>query len=399
MANENKRDYYEVLGVAKTATNDEIKRAFRKLAMKYHPDRNKEPGAEQKFKEINEAYQVLTDPQKKQMYDQFGFEGLNQGAGGAGGFSGDFSDFFSAFGGNGGNVHFSFGGDGDDNPFGDIFGNIFGGGSRKAKSKSNQPNPDIEAQLTISFLESILGCSKTFDIKIKKTCKECNGTGAGDHGKDIKTCEHCHGTGYVVTQKRSFLGMVQSRSTCSHCHGTGKIIGSKCPKCNGVGYIEENEQIKIDIPAGIKNGESLVINNKANEVNGQRGNIYITVYIEPSNVFTRSGDLLKAVVLVDPIRAICGGIIDIPTPYGIKKVSLPPNTANGDKLTISGFGIKDMKKHMFGKTTNGDIEITVKYARPNLYTQSEVELLKKLSEKGNNQVDKFIKDAQKEINK
>ena len=238
MANENKRDYYEVLGVAKTATNDEIKRAFRKLAMKYHPDRNKEPGAEQKFKEINEAYQVLTDPQKKQMYDQFGFEGLNQGAGGAGGFSGDFSDFFSAFGGNGGNVHFSFGGDGDDNPFGDIFGNIFGGGSRKAKRKSNQPNPDIEAQLTISFLESILGCSKTFDIKIKKTCKECNGTGAGDHGKDIKTCEHCHGTGYVVTQKRSFLGMVQSRSTCSHCHGTGKIIGSKCPKCNGVGYIE-----------------------------------------------------------------------------------------------------------------------------------------------------------------
>ena len=128
----------------------------------------------------------------------------------------------------------------------------------------------------------------------------------------------------------------------------------------------------------IKNGESLVINNKANEVNGQRGNIYITVYIEPSNVFTRSGDLLKAVVLVDPIRAICGGIIDIPTPYGIKKVSLPPNTANGDKLTISGFGIKDMKKHMFGKTTNGDIEITVKYARPNLYTQSEVELLNKM---------------------
>lgn len=399
MANQNKRDYYEVLGVSKTASLDDIKRAFRKLAMQWHPDRNKSPEAESKFKEINEAYQVLSDADKRKIYDQFGFEGLNQQ-----GFSGEninpfdiFNQFFKGanFGGNGnGGFSFEFGDEGDD-----IFSSFFGGGRNRKTARGNQPKyrADIEAQLTIPFLDSVLGNTKTFSIKTKKTCDECHGNGAGDHGQDIKTCPTCNGRGYVMTQTRTFLGVMQSQNVCPKCHGTGKIIGSKCPKCHGNGYLEVDHEIQLNIPAGIKNGDQIVVEKVGNEINGRVGNLYVTVFIEPSNIFSREGNTLKTKILVDPLKAIYGGTVDIPTPYGIKQAVLKSKTANGEKITVSGYGIQGIKKKAFGREANGDLEATIVYARPNNYTAKQLKDLEELANIPNADVQEYNQQIEKEL--
>ena len=397
MPNQNKRDYYEVLGVSKTATVDEIKSAFRKLAMKYHPDRNKEKDAEAKFKEVNEAYQVISDKDKRELYDQYGFEGLNQS-----GFSGEninpFDIFNQFFGGNGGGFSFGFGGDDDD---GDMFSSFFGGGARRrARPHSDQKyDINIQARITISFLESVLGCQKTFTLKIKKSCPECHGTGAGNHGKDIKTCPTCHGQGFVVQQRRTMLGVMQTQGICHKCGGTGKIIGSKCPKCNGVGYLEDQEKITINISAGIENGQTVVLSGKGNEFRGQRGDVYLTVFVMPSTIFARDGKVIRGRVLVDPMRAICGGKIDIPTPYGMKVATINPKNKNGEEIKVSGYGIKDLKKGIFGKHTNGDLILTVVYASPNKYDKNQLEQLEKLASQTNDEVESYKKAIAKELGK
>ena len=396
-SNKNKRDYYEVLGVSKTATIDEIKRAFRKLAMKYHPDRNKEPDAESKFKEINEAYQVLSDEEKRRLYDQFGFDGLNQS-----GFSGEninpfdiFNSFFKGQGGNG-QFHFNFGGEDDED---DIFSSFFGGSQRRRRNKKGPGfSPNIQAQATISFLNSILGTDKEFTIPVKKVCDECNGTGAGDKGKDVKTCDRCNGTGYVITQNRTFIGVMQTQTICPKCNGTGKIINSKCKKCGGVGYLQAQEKINVSIPAGIENGQTIVINNKGNEVNGKRGNVYITIFVQPSKIFKRQGDTIIANVLVDPLRAICGGLINIPTPYGIKQIKIKPNTANGEQITVSNFGIKNIKSHVFGKQTNGDLKLNIVYSRPNAYNSKQLKTIELLADIENSEVKEYNQAVEKELN-
>ena len=401
MPNNNKRDYYEVLGVSKSATLDEIKSAFRKLAMKYHPDRNKEKDAEAKFKEINEAYQVLSDKEKRQLYNQYGFDGLNQS-----GFNGEninpfdiFNQFFG--GGGGGGFSFNFGGDDEDD--GDIFSSFFGGGGggrRRAQPHSDQKyDINIQAKITITFLESILGCTKNFTLKVKKECDECHGTGAGNHGKDIKTCPTCNGQGYVVQQRRTMLGIMQTQGVCPKCHGTGKIIGSKCPKCNGYGYLEAEEKISLEIPAGIENGQTLVISGKGNEYKGQRGDIYLTIFVMPSRIFARDGKIVRGQVLVDPLRAVCGGKIDIPTPYGMKVATINPKTKNGEEIKVSGYGIKDLKKGLFGKHTNGDLILTVVYASPNKYSKTQLEQLEALASEPNSEVESFKKQIEKELGK
>ncbi len=396
MANKEKRDYYEVLGVSKTASIDEIKRAFRKLAMQWHPDRNKSPEAEAKFKEINEAYQVLSDEKQRKIYDQFGFAGLNQN-----GYSGEninpfdiFNEFFkgAGFGTSNGGFSFNFGD--DDN----IFSSFFGGGRGK-RSNRNQPkyNPDIHAQLTIPFLDSILGSVKHFKLDIKETCEECHGSGAGDHGKDIKTCPNCNGTGYVVSQTRTVLGIMQTKGVCPKCRGSGKIIGSQCPNCHGSGYNNKSKDIEINIPPGIHNGETLVLENYGNEINGRRGALYVDIFITPSKVFSRNGDVLKTNVLVDPLKAICGGIIDIPTPYGIKQATLKPKTANGEKITVSNCGIKGIKKRAFSSTQNGDLEATIIYARPNNYSSKQLKSIEDLANIPNKDVDEYNDLINKEL--
>lgn len=396
MSNQTKRDYYEVLGVAKNASIDEIKRAFRKLAMKYHPDRNKEKDAEAKFKEINEAYQVLSDEKKRQIYDQYGFEGLNSNGFNAEGFN-PFDIFNQFFGGNpfgGQGASFEFDED-DDN----IFSQMFGGATRRGNRRQNAYSADIEAQVTIPFLDSILGVKKTFEIPIKKVCDQCHGNGAGKNGTDLETCPECKGKGVKIIQRRTILGMMASQQVCPKCNGTGKIIHSKCEKCNGKGYIEEKQKIVVDIPAGIKNGETLIIRDQGNEINGRRGNIYISIFVQPSKIFSREGDLLKAKVLVDPILAITGGTIKIPTPYGIKTVTINPKTANGEEIIVSGYGIKDIKHKVFNKKGNGDLLITIVYARPNKYTSAQLKKLKELAEIPNTEVDEYNELISKELEK
>jgi molecular chaperone DnaJ len=394
-----KRDYYEILGVSKSASNDDIKRAFRKLAMQYHPDRNKAADAETKFKEINEAYEVLSDQQKRSTYDQYGHDGLNQS-----GFSGNvnpFDIFNQFFGGNGrsGGVKFSFGGDDDESPFGDIFGSMFGGGRRRNNKPKDRPLYDlnIEATITISFLDSVLGISKQIKYKVKKDCPTCHGTGAANEPDAIKTCPRCKGTGVITSRTRTILGIMESQDICPECHGTGKIIAKPCPTCHGQKYINTDETVNINIDPGIMNGKILEFIGKGNTYKNRTGSLYTTVFVQPSPIFKRKDNILHANVLVDPILAITGGRIKIPTPYGIKEIELKSNTANGEEITVSSYGIKDIRKKMFGGKDNGDLVITVVYARPIKYSKSILEKLKEVSNLNNPEVDEYNKLIEKEL--
>jgi molecular chaperone DnaJ len=381
-----KRDYYEVLGINKNATPDEIKKAFRKLAMQYHPDRNKAPDAEDKFKEINEANEVLSDPQRRQQYDQFGHEAANGQAGAAGGFGDMFNQFFRQ---GGGRTQFSFG---EDSDIGDIFSQFFGGGGSKRTNKKQDIEKDIELQLNISTIESITGTNKTFKYQVKKVCPHCHGTGA-ETPQDIKTCPECHGTGKINVQHRTMFGMMQSQQTCPHCHGTGKIITKKCHVCNGNKYLVKEEETTVEIPAGIATGDMIKIPNYGNETLSGKGNLIIHILVNPSKIFVREGNYVYTKVLVDPLLAIVGGDIKIPTPYGVKEIKLKSNTANGEEITVGGFGINNNKK----LSTKGDLIVKIVYAKPNKYNKDELNKIKDLI-KENDDVKQYESIFTKEIN-
>jgi molecular chaperone DnaJ len=393
----NKRDYYDVLGVNKNASQDDIKRAFRKMAMQYHPDRNKAPDAEARFKEINEAYEVLSDNSKRQTYDQFGHDGLNQQ-----GFSGGnpfdiFNQFFRGAGGGQGGVHFSFGRDDEDGGLGDIFGSFFGGGRRQTRRKQQLYDLNIEANFTISFLDSIVGKSHNIKLKIKKICPTCKGTGADDPSA-VKTCPQCNGKGSVVTRSRTILGIMESRQVCPQCHGSGKIITKPCHTCHGRKFIEQEEIIVVDVPAGIQNGQTLQLSKKGNHGENGIGDLYLNIYVQPSKIFKRKDNVIYAFVLIDPIMAITGGHIKIPTPYGIKEIDIKPNTANGEEITVSGFGVKGIKHRMFGSNANGDLIVKVEYARPARYSKHDLERLREINKHmENSDVDNYYKLIEKEI--
>ncbi|MDR0739905.1 MAG: DnaJ domain-containing protein [Mycoplasmataceae bacterium] len=390
-----KRDYYEILGISKQATQDEVKRSFRRLAMQYHPDRNKAPDAEQKFKEINEAYEVLSDTKRRQTYDQFGHEGLNQ-QGWTGG-SNPFDIFNDMFGGSGG-VKFSFGGNGGG--FEDIFGQMFGGGRRRSSNRrQNQQiyDLDIDANLTISFLESILGVQRKVKINVKRQCPHCNGTGA-ETPNDIKTCPKCRGTGVITTRQRTILGIMESQEYCPDCRGTGKIITKVCSQCNGRKYIEKEETIDLDIKSGVVNGSILQYSQKGNSWNGTIGNLNLNIYVQPSKIFQRKDKTIYANVLVDPVDAITGARIKIPTPYGIKEIDMKPNTANNEEINVSGYGIKNIKHKMFGGNANGDLIVTIVYARPKKYSKLEIEKMKSINNNKNPDVEEFERIVSKELN-
>ena len=266
-----KRDYYEVLGVSKSATPDEIKKAYRKLAMKYHPDRNHEPGAEDKFKEINEAYEVLSDEKKRATYDQFGHAGMDGAFGQGGGFSGGFTDF------------------GD---LGDIFGSFFGGGFGGGGSRrsSNQPRQgqDRYMQMRIDFMDSIFGKTETISLDVDETCKHCNGSGA-ESPSDVQTCPTCHGSGYVMSQQRTPFGVIQQQSVCPDCHGTGKKVTRACSHCHGKGYEHRRVKLDIKIPAGIQSGQQIRIPGKGERGTngGPNGDLYIEIMVTPHPTFKR----------------------------------------------------------------------------------------------------------------
>ena len=363
MANENKRDYYEVLGVEKGAAEDEIKKAYRKLAAKYHPDVNHEADAEAKFKEINEAYEVLSDADKRSRYDQFGFAGVdpNFGAGAAGG------DPFGGFGGFSG-----FGG------FGDIFSDLFGGGGSRSSGGANraQRGENVVVKVDVTFEEAAFGCKKEVNVSKVETCDQCGGSGAAE-GTQPETCPQCHGSGQVRTTQ-SFMGMtMQSTSACPTCGGRGKIIKTPCQRCKGKGRIKRSRTLSVDIPAGIDNGQSVRVREQGNAGSngGPNGDLMVAVAIKPHELFTRDGANVYCEMPISFAQAAIGGELEVPTLDGKVRYSVPEGTQTGTTFRLRGKGIPYV-----GYKNRGDQYVTVVVETPTKLNKEQKELLKKFEE-------------------
>ena len=327
-----KRDYYEVLGVSKTATEDEIKKAYRSLAKKYHPDLNpNDKTAEEKFKEVNEAYEVLSDQTKRQQYDQFGHAGPQQQ--GFGGFGGGFGGA-SGFGG-----------------FEDIFSTIFGGGRSTSRSSSTRPRQgdDIEQSITIEFMESIEGCKKTIKISVEDECNSCGGTGAYSK-KDINVCSRCRGSGSVIVEQNSLFGRIQTQTTCPKCGGKGQEITRKCETCGGKARVRKTKEITVTIPAGVADGMSMRLEGKghAGYNGGPNGDLYIHVRVKKHDDFNREGDDIYLEVPISITQAILGDNIDVPTVYGSVSLKIPAGTQSHTKFRLKGKGAKNVRTKVSG---------------------------------------------------
>ena len=367
-----KRDFYEVLGVNKSASKDEIKSAYRKLAKKYHPD-NQETGDEAKFKEVQEAYDILYDDQKRSTYDQFGHAAFEQSGGNPGG-----NPFQGGFGG--------FGADGVD--LGDIFSSFFGGGSRRQRA-ANEPRRgnDVVMRIKIDFMDAILGRDVEIQINVDETCKTCNGTGA-KNPESIKKCPHCNGTGVIRTRRQSLLGVVESQEACPNCGGTGKIITDKCPDCGGKGYKRVRKTQKVHILAGINNGQQIRITGLGERgINGGgNGDLYVEMVIKPHDFFQRDGNDIHIEVPLDFVDACLGTSIDVPTVYGDVKLDIPAGTQPGDIITMKGHGVKDLRS---GKPGNQYVHLAIKV--PTNLSKEQKETLKKFQELGKNNETLFQK--------
>lgn len=326
---DNKRDYYEVLGVDRSASDDELKKAYRKAAKKYHPDLN--PGdaqAEKSFKEVNEAYEVLSDKEKRSRYDQFGHAGVdpNFGAGGGygGGFNGDFGDF-----GDLGDI------------FGSFFGGGFGGGGRRSNPNAPKRGNDASAAVNISFEEAAKGCKKTVKVTKIDTCDECGGSGA-KKGTTTKTCPVCNGSGRVTSAQRTPFGVFQTQTVCSHCNGKGKVIENPCQKCNGKGRIRHTVEEVVEIPAGIDDGQVINMRGKGDSgVNGgPSGDLRINVNVRPHPIFNRSGYDVYCEIPITFAQAALGADITVPTLDGKVKFTIHEGTQPGDEFKLKGKGIQ-----------------------------------------------------------
>ncbi|MBQ8195927.1 MAG: molecular chaperone DnaJ [Oscillospiraceae bacterium] len=332
-----KKDYYEVLGLQKGATEAEIKKAYRKLAKQYHPDLNPDdPEAAEKFKEINEANEVLSDADKRAKYDQFGFAGVdpNYGAGQGGGFGG-----FGGFGG-------GFEGNID---LGDIFDNIFGGGGFGGGTRSNPNAPrkgsDIAASLSISFMEACKGLTHDIEISRVEQCEECGGSGA-KKGTDAKTCTECHGTGKVNFQQRSMFGMMTSTRPCGKCQGKGKIIEDPCQKCSGSGRVQKKKNISINIPAGINDGMTMAVRGQGNigTNGGPRGDLNVRIKVRPDPVFERRDNDIWIEVPITYMQAALGAEIEVPTIDGNVTYNVPAGTQPGTTFRLRGKGVQKLQR-------------------------------------------------------
>ncbi|MDO4500034.1 MAG: molecular chaperone DnaJ [Erysipelotrichaceae bacterium] len=354
-----KRDYYEVLGISKGATADEIKRSYRKLAKKYHPDVNKEEGAEEKFKEVNEAYEVLSDENKKAIYDQYGHAGLENGGMGSGfgGFSGGFEDL--------GDIFSSFMGGG----FSD-----FGFGGRSSRQSGPMKGSNRYLQIEIEFLEAVKGVTKTINIAVDRKCEKCNGTGAKS-SSDIETCSTCRGTGKVTRQQRTMLGVMQTVADCPDCNGTGKRIKAKCSECNGKGYKNVKEKVEVNIPAGIASGQQVRLQGYGERGlnGGPNGDLYLEIIVRPHKFFVRDGNDIYIEVPISAVDATLGTTIDVPTCNGEVTLNIPAGSQPGQKLRLAGYGVKSLR----GSGT-GDQYVQLKVEIPTKLTKEEKELYEKL---------------------
>ena len=349
-----KRDYYEVLGVSKTATEDEIKKAYRNLAKKYHPDVN--PGdktAEAKFKEASEAYSVLSDADKRAQYDRFGHAAFEQGGGGGFDFTGDFSDIFDMFG----------------------FGDMFGGGRRSQSRGGNAPRngASVRATIRITFREAVFGCEKELELNFKDTCKTCGGSGAKP-GTSAETCSKCKGSGSIVFTQQTILGVIQNQKVCPDCKGSGKVIRDKCKDCYGTGYITTRKTIKVVIPAGIDEGQSIRMRDlgEPGTNGGERGSLLVDVVIARDPVFQRDGFDLYSTMPISYAQAALGGDIRIHTIDGDVLYDLKPGTQTDTKVRLRGKGVPVLHRD----NQRGDHYVTLVVQVPEKLTSQQKELLR-----------------------
>ena len=375
-----KRDYYEVLGVSKTATDDELKKAYRKLAKKYHPDANpnNKAEAEAKFKEVNEAYETLSDPQKRKMYDQFGPDDP-QGFNGAGGPFGGSNGYYSY-------TSSGFDGFGDFGDLGDIFSSFFGGGfgGRTSSRKKNGPRKgaDLNLHLDITFEQAFLGVEKEISITRNEECNVCHGTGAKP-GTSVTKCTMCNGTGQVRQVQNTILGQMQTTRTCSNCHGTGEVIKEPCENCKGKGKVRKQPKIKVKIPAGIDDGQTVVLRGEGEtgEKGGPKGDLYITVRLKKHSIFSRNGNNVYCEIPITITQATLGANLEIPMVNGDKETyKIPEGTQTGTKFTIRGKGFKSVSSNSVG-----DFIFTVKVQTPKRLSKEQRELLVQLAKTMNEQ--------------
>lgn len=363
MANENKRDYYEVLGVEKHASDSEIKKAYRKLAMKYHPDQN--PGdktAEEKFKEVNEAYEVLSDADKKARYDQFGFAGVDPNFAGGNPFQG-------------GNPFGGFGGFGD---LGDIFGDFFGGFGGGTQQRRNSPTKgqNVAAAVEITFEEAAFGTEKEVNVSRIKTCDTCGGNGCAK-GTSPETCTYCNGTGTVRSTRQTAFGTFTQQAACPQCGGTGQTIKSPCPTCKGKGKVRNNKKLTVKIPAGIDDGQSVRVRNEGNAGSngGPNGDLLVSVRVMPHALFQRDGSNVLCEMPITFSQAALGAEIEVPTLDGKVRYTVPEGTQTGTTFRLRGKGIPYV-----GYKTRGDQYVTVVVETPTKLSKEQKELLRKFSE-------------------
>ncbi|WP_191560776.1 molecular chaperone DnaJ [Metabacillus idriensis] len=345
-----KRDYYEVLGVSKSATKDEMKKAYRKLSKQYHPDINKDPDATDKFKEISEAYEVLTDDQKRAQYDQFGHTDPNQGFGG--------SDFGGGFG------------------FDDIFSSIFGGGGRRRDPNAPRQGADLQYTMTLSFEEAVFGKDTTIEIPREETCDTCDGSGAKP-GTKPETCKHCNGSGQLNVEQNTPFGRIVNRRVCNHCSGTGKMIKHKCSTCGGAGKVQKRKKISVKIPAGVDDGQQLRVSGQGEPGfnGGPSGDLYVVFQVRSHEFFERDGDDIYCEMPLTFAQAALGDEIEVPTLHGKVKLKVPAGTQTGTKFRMKGKGVANVRGY-----GQGDQHIIVRVLTPTNITEKQKELLRDFAE-------------------
>ncbi|MFI3314010.1 MAG: molecular chaperone DnaJ, partial [Eubacteriales bacterium] len=353
-----KRDYYEVLGVEKNASDSEIKKAYRKKAMKYHPDQN--PGdkvAEENFKEVNEAYEMLSDADKKARYDQYGFAGVDPNYGGGGGYGGGgFGGGFEGFG----------------DIFGDLFGGAFGGGA--SRRNAPQRGATIEARVELTFEEAAFGVEREITVGVIETCASCGGSGA-KAGTTADTCSYCRGAGTVRTNQQTPFGTFAQQTTCPQCRGTGKIIKEPCPTCKSKGLVRRNKKISVKIPAGVDNGQSVRVRGEGNQGTngGPRGDVLVEVSIKRHHYYTREGTTVHCEIPVSFTQAALGAQLKVETLDGNIAYSMPEGTQTGTVFRLKGKGIP-----FVGYKNRGDQLVTIKVVTPKGLSKEQKELLRQL---------------------
>ncbi|MFS7259874.1 molecular chaperone DnaJ [Carnobacterium divergens] len=379
-----KRDYYEVLGVAKDANDADIKKAYRKLSKQFHPDINQEAGAEDKFKEIAEAYEVLSDANKRAAYDQYGHASTdpNFGAGG-GGFGGGFGG--SGFGG-------GFGGGG----FEDIFESFFGGGGRQSNPNAPRQGEDLQYTMNLKFEEAIFGKESTIKYNREDECGTCHGNGAKP-GTEPVTCSKCHGAGSINVERNTPLGRVMTRQTCDVCHGSGKEIKEKCPTCHGSGHVKEAHSVKVTVPAGVEDGQQMRLQGQGEAgINGEpHGDLYVVFRVEESDLFDRDGSEIFYDLPISFVQAALGDEIEVPTVHGKIKLKVPAGTQTGTNFRLKGKGAPKLRG-----TGTGDQHVKVQVITPKNLSEQQVQAMREfakasgieVSEQETNIFDK-VKDA------